>query len=184
MPLRDYQDEDLRRVRVALRSHRSVLLVQPTGAGKGTLAAHIVDTVTSAGRRVNFLVNRKTLVDDMSDRVTALGIPHGVIMGKDKRYNPERLCQVASIDTITRREDKPAADLLILDEARFSVTPTWDKVLDYYPQAKILGLDATPMRADGRGLGEVFETMVQGPSVADLIRKGSSLPAGWQPQPG
>lgn len=177
MRLRPYQEHDLGEVRKQLRSYRSVLLVQPTGAGKGTLASYIVTSAKNNGYKVVFLVNRRNLVNDMSDRVAALGIEHGVIMGNDPRRRPDLNVHVASIDTLYRREQRPHADLLIADECHFAVTETWQEVLGSYPQAKVLGLTATPIRADGRGLREVFDTMVKGPSVKSLIAQGYLVPA-------
>jgi DNA repair protein RadD len=177
MLLRPYQQHDLADVRHQFRTHRSVLLVQPTGAGKGTLAAYIVNSARGSGYRVIFLVNRRNLVHDMSERVGRLGIQHGVIMGNDPRSRPDLTVHVASIDTIQRREQRPPANLLIVDEAHFAVSPTWRKVLDAYPQAKILGLTATPIRTDGRGLRETFDVMVKGPSVQSLIDQGYLVPS-------
>ena len=175
--LRPYQQDDLEQARILLREHRSVLLVQPTGAGKGTLAAYITRSANVRGKRVVFLVNRRNLVHDMSKRIGKLGLEHGVIMGGDPRRRPHLSIHVASIDTIHRRENRPPADLLIVDEAHFAVTPTWAKVLASYPDAKILGMTATPIRLDGRGLGEVFEAMVLGPSVRRLIEQQYLVPA-------
>lgn len=177
MLLRPYQEHDLKWVRYHFRTHRSVLLVQPTGAGKGTLAAYIVNNARDRGYRVIFLVNRRNLVHDMSERVGKLDIEHGVIMGDDPRTRPDLSVHVASIDTIQRREQRPPANLLIVDEAHFAVSPTWRKVLDAYPQAKILGLTATPIRTDGRGLRESFDVMVKGPSVQSLINQGYLVPS-------
>lgn len=176
--LRDYQERDLEAVRAAFRQgHRSVLLVQPTGAGKGTLASFIVASAAARGRRILFLVQRRTLVHDMSGRLDRLGIDHGVIMGTDPRRRPELPVHIASIDTIRRRDRPPEADLLIIDEAHSCVSPSWRTVVDQYPAARILGLTATPVRLDGRGLGEMFDCMVEGPSVADLISRGWLVPS-------
>lgn len=175
--LRPYQQQDLEQVRLLLREHRSVLLVQPTGAGKGTLASFIVRSASSRGHRVLFLVNRRTLVHDMSQRIAKLGLEHGVIMGDDPRYRPALPVQVASIDTLQRRAQIPPADLLIIDEAHFAVSATWKDVVAKYPGAKVLGMTATPIRTDGRGLGEMFDVMVQGPSVRSLIAQGFLVPS-------
>ena len=146
-------------------------------SGKGTLASFIVHSAVERGRRVIFLVNRRTLVHDMSKRLDRLGLEHGVIMGNDPRNKPWLNVHVASIDTLHRRHKMPEADLLILDEAHFSVSPTWAKVLDKFPESKVLGMTATPIRLDGRGLGELFETMVKGPTVSELIAAGHLVPS-------
>jgi superfamily II DNA or RNA helicase len=174
--LRDYQVRDLEAIREAFKYHRAVLLQQPCGSGKGTLASYIVKSAAQKGNRVIFMVDRRSLVDDMSDRIKRLDVPHGVIMATDSRRAPWEPIQVASIDTITRRDTPPAADILIVDEARFSISAKWRKVFDKYPNARILGLDATPARTSGEGLGRssggIYDHMVVGPSAQELINKG------------
>lgn len=174
--LRDYQEYDLNQLRHAFLQHRAVLLTQPCGAGKGTLASYIVKKLITNGYRVHFWVDRRALVDDMSKRVLRLGVPHGVLMGDDNRHDPLQSAQVVSIDTITRRQNPPPADYIIVDEARFSISPKWMKVFAQYPAAKILGLDATPARTSGEGLGVehggIYEKLVVGPSAQNLIDRG------------
>ena len=143
--LREYQLRDLLQVRHLFRKHRSVLLVQPTGAGKGFLAAYMVRTAKSRDFRVLFLVNRRTLVNDMCQRVGRMGLEYGVIMGNDRRTNMASHVQIASIDTINRREFTPPAELLIIDEAHFALSPTWMQVVARYPEAKKLGMTPTVM---------------------------------------
>lgn len=174
--LRDYQQRDLQELRDGFRTHRSGLLVQPTGAGKGTLASYIVHSAAAKGNNTIFLVNRRTLVHDMSKRLDRLGVDHGIIMANHPRRKPWLTTHIASIDTLHRREP-PKANLLIVDEAHFAVSPTWKKVLDKYPDAKVLCMTATPIRVDQRGLGEVCEFMVHGPSVQDLIDQGFLVPS-------
>ena len=83
--------------------------------------------------------------------------------------------QVASIQTPHARAIRsskmlmPLADLLIIDEAHHACAMTYKKVIAAYPNAIILGLTATPCRGDGRGLGGIFETMIECPQVPDLI---------------
>lgn len=175
LTLRPYQQHDLDRVRHEMRLHQAVLLVEPTGAGKGFSCAYIIHNAIAKGKRVIFLVNRRALVNDMSKRLTRLGIEHGVYMGT-ARSKPWLSVHVCSIDTLSRRQNPPAADLVILDEAHFCTSPTWLAVIQKYQNAKILGLTATPIRGDGQGLGRkhggIFDSMVIGPSVMDLINDG------------
>ena len=171
------QELDLNRVRASMREHRAVVLVRPCGSGKGTIASYVVHSAESRGKRVIFAVDRRVLVHDMSMRLDRLGIDHGVIMGDDKRRKPWLGTHVASIDTLTRRDVLPVADLIIIDETHKAVAPKWKKVLDRYPQAKILGLTATPIRLDGRGLEEIYDDMVVGPSVEDLLKLKLIVPS-------
>ena len=67
----------------------------------------------------------------------------------------------------------PMPHLVLVDEAHHATTKTWSKVLEYYQSATILGLTATPVRTDGRGLTDQFKSLVCGPSVAQLTAEGA-----------
>jgi len=71
----------------------------------------------------------------------------------------------------TGRMELPPADLLIIDEAHHCPANTYRKIIDAYPQAILIGLTATPCRGDGRGLGGIFELIVECPQVAELIEQ-------------
>ena len=102
---------------------------------------------------------------------------HGIIQaGFPAR--PLEDVQVASIQTLHRRAihaetmDLPPADLLVIDEAHHCPANTYRKIIASYPEAILLGLTATPCRGDGRGLGGIFETIIECPQVAALIEQG------------
>lgn len=175
--LRDYQQRDIEGIRAAFRAgHQRVLLVEPTGAGKGTSCAYMVQKAAAKGNHVQFWVNRKTLVYDMSKRLDRLGVDHGVIMSDHPRRKPWLNVHVASIDTLRRRSHLPPANLIIIDEAHFAVSDGWKQCMDRYPGAKFILMTATPIRQDGRGLEEVADYMVLGPSVQDLIDRDYLVP--------
>ena len=71
----------------------------------------------------------------------------------------------------TNRMELPSADLLIIDEAHHCPANTYRKIIDAYPQAVLIGLTATPCRGDGRGLGGIFDVIVECPQVAELIEQ-------------
>lgn len=176
--LYDYQEQAVKKLRDFIRyGNKRLLLVAPTGSGKGTLATHMVTRAAERGKNVLFLVNRRELVKDTSRRLDRLGLDHGIIMAGTDRRKPWLNVHVASIDTLNRREVVPPADLIFADEAHFSVSPTWQKVLDKYFGVPVIGMTATPIRADGRGLGEMYEVLIPGPSVAELTQRGFLVPA-------
>jgi superfamily II DNA or RNA helicase len=111
----------------------------------------------------------------MDERVTKLGIPHGVLMGGEKRER-RHSSQVASIDTLYRMKHKPKAYIIVIDECHYALSRTFREVLAEYPEAKIIGMSATPALGNGKPLGVksggIFESMVRGPSVTELIRQG------------
>lgn len=181
--LRPYQKSNLAEIRELWRTHQSVLYQSQTGSGKGTVASWLTHKATLDGRRVLFIVDRRALVIDFSEnRLTKqFGLPHGVIMGSHPSRPWERT-HVASIDTLCRRLDRlPKADIILVDECRFSSSPKWTAVLSRYPATtKILGFDATPQAPGGKGLGRasggIFDAIVHGPSTKQLISDGYLLP--------
>jgi superfamily II DNA or RNA helicase len=102
-------------------------------------------------------------------------VPAGVMMA-GRAEDPTAAVQVASVDTLAERGFVPPADLVVYDEAHHVVAPTSRGVLAANPQARVLGLTATPIRSDGTGLGDVFERLVTGPSVRELIAEGHLVP--------
>ena len=77
------------------------------------------------------------------------------------------------VQLCVRRADRlPVSDLLVVDETHHALASTWQELFATWPKARVLGVTATPERLDGRGLGEVFGTVVLGPSVPDLIGMG------------
>jgi DNA repair protein RadD len=155
------------------RGDRSILLVAPTGAGKTVIAAAIIAATL---RRVLVVAHRREIVNQTSAKLTARSVPHGIIQaGDDDKLRPMAAVQIASIQTLHARAirssamEMPLADLLIIDEAHHACAMTYRKVVEAYPDAIILGLTATPCRGDGRGLGGIFEVMIETPQVPDLI---------------
>lgn len=175
MILRPHQEATLEQLRAEVKLGHNPLVVAPCGSGKGTLITFIVNSAVSKGHHVIFAVHGKSLVTDMSERITKLGIPHGVLMGGERRERWHKV-QVASIDTLHRMAHPPQATLIIVDEAHMSMSPTWRKTLGCYPKARVIGATATPIRMDGKGLGRLtgglFDSMVIGPSEQELIDMG------------
>jgi DNA repair protein RadD len=155
-----------------------VLLQLPTGAGKTFIFCRIAAGAIDKGKRVWLLGHRAEILEQISGALCALGIDHGVLEGGQQDTNSQIM--VAAIATLARRLDRykdEPPDLLIVDECHHAVAASWRKILNAFPKARILGVTATPERLDGRGLGDIFETMIQGPDVAELTRQGFLVPA-------
>ena len=171
------QAEALHKLRAEFgKGRKSVILCMPTGAGKTVTASHLIASSIPKGTRTLFLARRGELVDQASEKLTENGIDHGIIQSGKGRRNASAAVQVASAQTLVRR-DPPPADLIFLDEAHESgAVPSTLELLKRYPNAYIIGLTATPERTDGRGLGRhvggIFDSIVIGVTTRELIAQG------------
>ena len=160
------------------RQCRRVLLVAPCGWGKGTTIASMIDSaVRGKGSHVLFLVAGKQLVSEFSERVEEqFGLDHGVVMAGHPRQRPALPLQIASIDTLRSRLRRglplPRAELVIVDEADQARAERFESVLACYPDAFVIGQTATPCRADGKGLGDLFGEMVVAATLREMIEAG------------
>jgi superfamily II DNA or RNA helicase len=178
MNLRPYQDnviEDFNREVAAGR--KRIICVAPTGSGKTVIGSVIIKSRIEQRRGVLVVAHRREIITQTSEKLRANGVPHGIILaGVEPR--PFEFVQVASIQTLWSRAitretmELPQAELLVVDEAHHCPADTYTKIIKAYPDAIVLGLTATPCRGDGRGLGGIFETIIECPQVAELIAQG------------
>jgi superfamily II DNA or RNA helicase len=168
--LRSYQERGVADIRVEFaRGARAVLYQAPTGSGKTVLFAYLLANAVARGNRVVILGHRQEIVDQIDTALTGLAVPHGIIAAGHVE-TPDMPVQVASVATLVRRLDRLRhIDLLVIDEAHHAVAGTWRAIINTVPDARILGVTATPERLDGQGLGDIFEALIGGPTVADLI---------------
>jgi DNA repair protein RadD len=179
--LRDYQQQDIERLRDEFRKgHRNVCYQLATAGGKTVVFGAIVQSAAAKGVATLVVAHRRELVKQASQKLTWAGVGHGIqAAGLDRDH--DQLVQVASIDTIRGRLDKlPKFGLIVVDECHHSRAKTWQKVLESQPQARLLGVSATPARLDGKGLGRkaggLFDTLVCGPSMQSLVDQGYLAP--------
>jgi len=185
--LRPYQLQAVAEIREAFRQgHRAVLFVLPTGGGKTVVFSHISEQAAAKASRICILVHRAELLRQASASLHALDVPHGLIAA-NRSMDLSQPVQVASVQTLARRLHRIPREffqLLVVDEAHHSNAGTWAKVLDHCHRARVLGVTATPVRCDGRGLGEWYGAMVLGPSPAELTDAGFLAPARVLAPPG
>lgn len=135
---------------------RRVIVVAPTGSGKTIIAAEIIRRAVASGQRVLVLAHRVEIIKQTSEKLFAHGIQSGIIQA-GFATRPDEPVQVASIQTLwmravkMRKMELPQADLLIIDECHHAPAQTYQKIIDAYPNAVLIGLTATPCRGDGRG---------------------------------
>jgi len=169
--LRDYQEAMIRDARASLATNKRILLVAPTGAGKTVLALEMIRGAVARGRRVLFLCHRRELVRQSSRAFWNAGVEHGMVMAG--KAMTAVMANVGVINTVANRIDRMRApDLIIVDESHRSVSPSYLKLFKAWPDAHVVGLTATPQRTDGKGLGEVYDAIVEGPTMRWLIDNG------------
>lgn len=170
---RDYQESAIDAARLLIgNGTKRILINAPTGAGKTVIAAGIVQRAVCKGKTVLFLAHRRELIEQTVNKLVDAGVLNfGVVMAGSRLNNASAPVQVASIQTLIRRE-LPPADLVIIDEAHRSASRSYLSMLANYPRAAVLGLSATPERLDGKGLDDIFSDMIVVETVPNLIDRG------------
>ena len=171
MQLRDYQNSAISNVRKSYAAgNKNVLLTLPTGAGKTVIFSEITRLAGLKGANVLILVHRKELIDQAGDKLTKADVKYGIIAAGHKESNNN--VQVASVQTLINRLNNPDKfDLIIIDEAHHSVASSWRKIFNFYKKALKLGVTATPMRMTGAGLGEIFDNLIVGSTIPELVEQ-------------
>lgn len=157
--LRPYQQELINNIRMALAAgKRSVCAVLGCGGGKSVIQGCIAASATAKGNRVLFIVHRRELCQQITNTFTACGVDFS-------------LCTVGMVQTVCRRLTKTEPPVLILvDEAHHILSQSYKSILEYFPQATVLGFTATPQRMNEGGLGAVFEQLIESVSTEWLIQ--------------
>jgi DNA repair protein RadD len=178
--LRPYQAEVIAKFwRAVEAGQRRIIIVAPTASGKTVMARAIVEQARSKAFGSLFLAHRREILTQTSNKLR--GIPHGVIRPGDQP-RPLESVQIASVQTLHRRAIKagtmelPEAGLVIVDECHHVIARSYRSIIERYPASILLGLTATPCRGDGRGLGSIFQTMIQCPQVGELVAQDFLVP--------
>jgi superfamily II DNA or RNA helicase len=188
MELRQYQKDVLNNIILSNKNGNDKIILQAaTGSGKTVMSSALIRYFVGKGSSVVFLAHRRELIIQASKTMSKLGVGHGIIMAGISANGFESV-QVASIDTLraraidTNKMELPPANLLVIDEAHRSMSPTYLKLIEKYKELYdplIVGLTATPVRADGTGLGLVYSDMVKAPGIKELTALGSLVEADY-----
>ena len=173
--------------------HRNVLMVQPTGGGKTRTFSEIISEFNGPSVAI---AHRQELVSQISLALGGYGVRHNIIAPEKTIRNIETLhmqklgrrwvdrrahTNVAGVDTLIRMDENDPlfkrTGLWVVDECHHNLKKNkWGRAVEMFPNAYGLGVTATPIRADGCGLGShadgVFDTMIMGPSPRALINAG------------
>ena len=179
--LRDYQIRNKQKIYNAWQNYRSVMLQMPTGTGKTRLFVSIVKDLFHWGVehksavKILILAHRKELIEQIDE---TLGIKYNQAHGLITSGNAEQRkypVQVGSVQTLNRRLDKwtdKDFDVIIVDEAHHIKAESYKKIIKQYPNAKILGVTATPYRLNGAGFRPEFDELITSDPVHHFIKRG------------
>lgn len=177
MKLYDYQEECISNIYKSLEKHKNVFVQSPTGSGKTVIFNYIACEFANQGKRVLIIADRKELIQQTQLRLYKdHGIRSGIILSGYDTI-PFLKIQVASIQTLNRRTLPADIDLIIIDEARGSISSSYMKIIEHYQMSKILGFDATPIRTSGHGFDHVYQDLILGPTIKNLEKNGKLVPA-------
>ena len=168
----DYQEDMKERIEKAFESHQSVMVQMPTGTGKTILLAEVVKSEKLKVKNpcVWIVVHRRELVEQIKETLakqldSSLFTFHSSLNPLDSSLFTlhSSLIKVFSIQWLSKHyhelEEKPS--LIIIDEAHHAVAKTYKEVMDACPEAKKLGLTATPCRLTKRGFTDLFDVLLQ-----------------------
>jgi DNA repair protein RadD len=170
MILRPYQQDLFAAIQQSLRDgSKAPLVVSPTGSGKTATFCYI------AHRSVVptlILVHRTELVAQTSETLARYGVEHGIIQPSITPA-PEHKVQLGMVQTIARRLTRiTPPKLIIVDECHHMPASQYRAVVAAFPNARVIGFTATPLRLDGKGLGDFFDKIIEGPRVEWLMENG------------
>ena len=182
--LRDYQQEMKLRLFKEWEFHRSVMVQMPTGTGKTHLLAAVVKEFLcgiGAGMRVWIVAHRRELVEQIEETVARYGMGKepdktgkNGRTGKDSMPEESGRVRVVSIQWLSRnwknREEAPG--LIVIDEAHHALAETYRELWKRYPEARKLGMTATPCRLNGKGFTDLFDALITSWSIEEFIGKG------------
>ncbi len=184
--LRPYQQQAKEAIFLAWDECDAVMFQMPTGTGKTRLFSSIISDIKTWGVqndedvKILIIAHRIELIDQISENLERYKVSHGIIAGgklRDLRYP----VQVASVQTITHRNNLDVAgdlnvNYIIVDEAHHCVANSYKKLWDMYPNAKKLGVTATPWRMNNGGFERVFDRIIISQSIQSFIDAGWLAP--------
>lgn len=192
MKLRDYQERAVDAILEAFQDSATTLLVMATGLGKTVVFAHIIDRMKGRGRAI-VLAHREELIAQAWEKIRGVtGVEADVEMAncwasEAGHFTGKSPIVVSSIQTQCagrlggrmQRFDPREFGLCVIDEAHHSTAASYRRVINYYrqnPDLRILGVTATPDRADEAALGQIYQSVAFEYGINDGITDGWLVP--------
>ena len=158
------------------------LLVLPTGCGKTIVFAKVTEDCVRRGDRVLILAHRGELLEQAADKIRqSTGLGCAVEKAEETCMGSWFRVVVGSVQTMMREKrlgqfPEDYFQTIIIDEAHHCISDSYQKVLNHFSSAKILGVTATPDRGDMRNLGSYFESLSYEYTLPKAIKEGYLSP--------
>lgn len=179
MELRPYQQEAKDSIfQEWEKGIRNTLLVLPTGCGKTIVFAKVTEDCVRNGDRVLILAHRGELLEQAADKIAkSTGLGCATEKAEESCLGSWFRITIGSVQSLMRetrlsRFPEDYFDTIIIDEAHHCISDSYQRVLKHFPEAKVLGVTATPDRGDMRNLGQVFESLAYEYTLPKAIKEG------------
>ena len=184
--LRPYQQKAKKEIFESWDEVDNVMFQMPTGTGKTRLFTSIISDINkySIQRRepvkILIIAHRTELITQIGESLDRYKVGHNFIAGGMERKHKYPV-YVASIQTITNAHNikeakKLNVQFIIIDEAHHALAATYRKLWEMYPDAKRLGVTATPWRMNHQSFTDLFDKLVMSMPIKDFIKQGHLAP--------
>lgn len=183
MKLRPYQQEARESIQKEWSEGvKRTLLVLPTGTGKTIVFSKVIEDRVRMGERVLVLAHRGELLDQAADKLAqATGLGTATEKAEESSLNSWFRVVVGSVQSLMREKrlhqfNKDHFDTIIVDEAHHTIADSYLRILNYFENANVLGVTATPDRGDMKNLGQFYESLAYEYSLPKAIKEGYLSP--------
>lgn len=187
--LHPYQQQAKSDIFAAWDDVRHVMLQMPTGTGKTYLFSSLINDInkwsqdTHTPNKMLVIAHRKELIDQIDKSLDVFGVRHSVLAGPKEQRNLSNPVIVSSIQTITHPANQGDVERLrerihfiIIDEAHHSMADSYRRLWKMFPNARFLGVTATPWRMNHSGYRKIFDTLILTQPVKKFIQQGYLSP--------